>query len=406
MKKKRQTLANPTNPPVGRWYMRHVTSALINPGFMSNSSSSFHIRPNNTVCLFFFSSRSRHTRCYRDWSSDVCSSDLLGHEDLLDSGHGASERAARGGPDGRGAQELVLGLGARRDGLEDRVATAREGLDPHALARAVALVETVKLRDLGLLDALLRMQRALQDDLCLGGDLEIDRAATHELERLAQEPARDVALVVAEIHVHLRRNEEGGMIADGHGDVEGAPARLRAPGQLAQMMRGRDARHEPVAAQDEQARDRDIAPARVRVLGQNHARGDVRTRLLLEPRGHGQEGGNLHAALDHHLVDRAVIHDAWGKAAVERVETGVLHAGRIDAEPARDPVAAIEDIAHHGQLGAEHAAEELGGAAAPEREDGAQPEARVHRALHDVEIAGALEVVEKSAEALIHARVS
>ena len=27
-------------------------------------------------CLFFFSSRRRHTRCSRDWSSDVCSSDL------------------------------------------------------------------------------------------------------------------------------------------------------------------------------------------------------------------------------------------------------------------------------------------------------------------------------------------
>src|SRR5207245_6095189 len=26
--------------------------------------------------LFFFSSRRRHTICYRDWSSDVCSSDL------------------------------------------------------------------------------------------------------------------------------------------------------------------------------------------------------------------------------------------------------------------------------------------------------------------------------------------
>src|SRR5207245_7354413 len=26
---------------------------------------------------FFFSSRRRHTRCYRDWSSDVCSSDLV-----------------------------------------------------------------------------------------------------------------------------------------------------------------------------------------------------------------------------------------------------------------------------------------------------------------------------------------
>src|SRR5207245_6395336 len=28
------------------------------------------------VARFFFSSRRRHTRCYRDWSSDVCSSDL------------------------------------------------------------------------------------------------------------------------------------------------------------------------------------------------------------------------------------------------------------------------------------------------------------------------------------------
>src|SRR2546422_9410399 len=28
------------------------------------------------VFFFFFSSRRRHTRCSRDWSSDVCSSDL------------------------------------------------------------------------------------------------------------------------------------------------------------------------------------------------------------------------------------------------------------------------------------------------------------------------------------------
>src|SRR5207245_3359705 len=28
------------------------------------------------IFWFFFSSRRRHTRCYRDWSSDVCSSDL------------------------------------------------------------------------------------------------------------------------------------------------------------------------------------------------------------------------------------------------------------------------------------------------------------------------------------------
>src|SRR6266498_2720010 len=34
-----------------------------------------HFAQSRVVC-FFFSSRRRHTRCGRDWSSDVCSSDL------------------------------------------------------------------------------------------------------------------------------------------------------------------------------------------------------------------------------------------------------------------------------------------------------------------------------------------
>src|SRR3712207_8649218 len=29
--------------------------------------------------MYFFSSRRRHTRYWRDWSSDVCSSDLVGN---------------------------------------------------------------------------------------------------------------------------------------------------------------------------------------------------------------------------------------------------------------------------------------------------------------------------------------
>src|SRR6266436_7147255 len=39
------------------------------------------------VCCFFFSSRRRHTRCSRDWSSDVCSSDLLVQDDKFTSIH-------------------------------------------------------------------------------------------------------------------------------------------------------------------------------------------------------------------------------------------------------------------------------------------------------------------------------
>src|SRR5207245_4745367 len=43
----------------------------------SLSNISVLLRCNILYFLFFFSSRRRHTRCYRDWSSDVCSSDLF-----------------------------------------------------------------------------------------------------------------------------------------------------------------------------------------------------------------------------------------------------------------------------------------------------------------------------------------
>src|SRR5207245_7683781 len=48
-----------------------------------------------SIIFFFFSSRRRHTRCYRDWSSDVCSSDLNERHVLA-----ALERRGRPGSDG------------------------------------------------------------------------------------------------------------------------------------------------------------------------------------------------------------------------------------------------------------------------------------------------------------------
>src|SRR6266700_4562228 len=55
-----------------------------------------------SIVIFFFSSRRRHTRFSRDWSSDVCSSDLLGgvliFTDVLPlSGAGTGASVALGG---------------------------------------------------------------------------------------------------------------------------------------------------------------------------------------------------------------------------------------------------------------------------------------------------------------------
>src|SRR2546428_5340719 len=50
-----------------------------------------------TVLIFFFSSRRRHTRSDRDWSSDVCSSDLLGFAGIHDGSGNRSHPATSPG---------------------------------------------------------------------------------------------------------------------------------------------------------------------------------------------------------------------------------------------------------------------------------------------------------------------
>src|SRR5207249_5269457 len=74
---------------------------------------------------FFFSSRRRHTRSKRDWSSDVCSSDLWSCKLLV---HFASEvqgfgerPAPRPGLDGQagGGQRMAEAAGRRRAGDDD-----------------------------------------------------------------------------------------------------------------------------------------------------------------------------------------------------------------------------------------------------------------------------------------------
>src|SRR5438445_5640721 len=78
------------------------------------SSGSIHL-----ICFFFFSSRRRHTRYWRDWSSDVCSSDLRALSPValldLDAAHRerlphCSHRAEPAAPDFGRAQQLQVDL--------------------------------------------------------------------------------------------------------------------------------------------------------------------------------------------------------------------------------------------------------------------------------------------------------
>src|SRR6478672_12747391 len=71
-------------------------------------------------CSFFFSSRRRHTISDRDWSSDVCSSDLVlvgsNRANQFEGNDGNDVLKGKGGADGliggRGADALLAGKGA------------------------------------------------------------------------------------------------------------------------------------------------------------------------------------------------------------------------------------------------------------------------------------------------------
>src|SRR5690606_39913933 len=69
--------------------------------------------------LFFFSSRRRHTRFSRDWSSDVCSSDLHEAEDV--ERHEGNPEAYEPAPEGVLAQAFVE---AETNGLGEPVGEA------------------------------------------------------------------------------------------------------------------------------------------------------------------------------------------------------------------------------------------------------------------------------------------
>src|SRR3712207_6854777 len=66
------------------------------------------------VCFFFFSSRRRHTRYWRDWSSDVCSSDLA-HGDVPLRAKDLSNRPCRS------IDQALRALGEEYIAADDRV---------------------------------------------------------------------------------------------------------------------------------------------------------------------------------------------------------------------------------------------------------------------------------------------
>src|SRR3989442_7558166 len=86
------------------------------------------------VLFFFFSSRRRHTRCGRDWSSDVCSSDLV----LTGAEVGVIVSDTFGRPWRLGIVNVALGVAGIAAVIDLRGTPDDDGKPLHATVLAVA----------------------------------------------------------------------------------------------------------------------------------------------------------------------------------------------------------------------------------------------------------------------------
>src|SRR2546429_9142473 len=91
-----------------------------------------HLAMRRNRCVFFFSSRRRHTRCSRDWSSDVCSSDLSPSLQSNDGGfgfQGPNDQSFTGAKAGAYRADLSVGLGDFFEGHDGRFTFYTQHLD-------------------------------------------------------------------------------------------------------------------------------------------------------------------------------------------------------------------------------------------------------------------------------------
>src|SRR5215203_4549385 len=160
--------------------------------------------------FFFFSSRRRHTRYWRDWSSDVCSSDLGGARRILDRDPAravaAAELIERTGREALAEMRRLLGV-----------------LHPGEHA------EYTPQPTLGELDALVERTRAVGVPVALvvdGQQRELPAGVDLAAYRVVQEALTNVVKhgggAPTDVHVHYRADAVEVRIADRGGGTTGA----------------------------------------------------------------------------------------------------------------------------------------------------------------------------------------
>ena len=243
------------------------------------------------------------------------------------------------------------------------------------------------------------MEHALEHDLGLGGNRELHRPARNQLHRFAQQRARNLELVAAEIDIHLGGQQHCGVVADGDRELQRLSPRLRLLGQDVEVMVGGNPRHHPVAAFQPESGDGKVGAARFRVARDDNSRGDIGRRLALEPARHGQQLGEIGCAVEDLVLHRAVLDGCRRDRARDRRSAVVVERLRCYAEREREARSRIEDVADDGEPRPVDGLEELRRTGVAQPQDRADLELRIDTPGHPVQRAHGFQLVEEAPQA-------
>ena len=239
-----------------------------------------------------------------------------------------------------------------RDGdvLKHRVAPMRDRphLDDFALALAQAIAGELAERSLG--RALAGQDLALEHHLGVRGHQHVGGATADELQRLAEQPAHDRALVLVDGADGQRAEGDRRVHPDHQGERQHLAALLGDPLELPQVLAERQVDRRRVASLDHQPVVRAVPRLRCRIPRERDCGGDVGARVALVMHDLRQRVEIDVRARQHDLLRRRGVDDAGRYGLVHRLEVRRQHrvGGAVQRE--REPRATRVDVGEHGKL--------------------------------------------------------
>ncbi|MDR9177329.1 hypothetical protein FEP16_04467 [Burkholderia multivorans] len=183
------------------------------------------------------------------------------------------------------------------------------------------------------------IDRAFEHELGRGRHADPVTRRAHELQRRAEQPARDRALVDAERHARSGGQHEQRMRADHHRDLQRIAARLRRVQHPPQMAARMQARRKRIARGAHRAVIAEVRDARFRIFRDDHRVRHVRTAIGFEVADHRQLREIDRVAFEHAIEHGPVRYDDRRDRRVRAPLPCIEQIVRVDAEQPRDACA-------------------------------------------------------------------